>query len=675
MKLTKIIARNLQGSSFELDLRAINLLIGPNYVGKTTRANAVILLLIGYLPKLGKLPSATFGLCSGRELYVEGHFDDPATSRTLIMWRRWYLSGDKVKTEKHIPTQFEQAEGQQLAVMLNAEEYFSQSDRERAEYVFANVSGASMSTPGQILSRVHGALSEDQDLSQEAVKKITDDFAKMMEGEEEGNALFAGWTTQTFVDWAIESSATLEKEAKSAAAVFEKTVQGLAYLRTQDATSKSAATIAGERDAAAKELEEKVARREVLSQQALSARRAAMDRDTATKALAGKAEAEAKVARCTELVASITAEMEALPNVTKEDLDDDRAEEQDASNAVTRLGTKKEGVEIRISTLENERAGLGSQEKCPYCGATGGGWKALKEAEITSELAQVQQQHEALKEELVHAAHRLDRARQARTSRAALNAKRAEKRLALDNAQWAQTAAEKELATITAKQQVLDSIVVPVVDESAIDALGVEIDALRVKYAKADAELKATLGRENDLKRLAEAESAREEQVQYRSAAKAMSKLFQGERDSLVTAIFGPLIERANSLFGHLMLTPLAYHDGMIGTWRGGIFVTHRTLSGAEELLTFTAIQAALSSQCPIRITFIDEMGRFTLGTGVRVVNQIWKAITEKAVDQFIGIVAVDPNDAASFPVLNSYKLMVADHPEAQVIALNKEES
>ena len=80
MKFTQITARNLQGLSFTLDLATIQFLVGANFAGKSARTDAIRLLLLGFLPELGKRPQSTFEICSGRELVVSGTFDDGSTA-------------------------------------------------------------------------------------------------------------------------------------------------------------------------------------------------------------------------------------------------------------------------------------------------------------------------------------------------------------------------------------------------------------------------------------------------------------------------------------------------------------------------------------------------------------------------------------------------------------------
>ena len=67
MKITRVEAENLKGRSFAYDLSPQVAIVGENFSGKTSIIDAIRLALIGYIPELGKLPSATWQLSSGEQ--------------------------------------------------------------------------------------------------------------------------------------------------------------------------------------------------------------------------------------------------------------------------------------------------------------------------------------------------------------------------------------------------------------------------------------------------------------------------------------------------------------------------------------------------------------------------------------------------------------------------------
>lgn len=64
MKLTHLRATSFKGRDIDLPLTGAELLIGPNGSGKSAHLEAVMVALLGYLPKLGKTPGATMTLAA-----------------------------------------------------------------------------------------------------------------------------------------------------------------------------------------------------------------------------------------------------------------------------------------------------------------------------------------------------------------------------------------------------------------------------------------------------------------------------------------------------------------------------------------------------------------------------------------------------------------------------------
>src|SRR5579871_1461623 len=203
-RLTSITAKNFKGLSFTTQLSPATILVGANFAGKTARTDAIRLLLLGHLPELGKNNKDSMGLASGRDMAVEGTFEDGAT-----MSRAYRMKGDSVAQEKNVPQALEACE--QLAVMLNAESYFAMSDRARVDYVAKNCPGQAALTIEQIIDRVVRS-------SKTTLKWETDGHAR----------------AQEFVERHIEVATETAKTARAYAGKMESTVQGLAALRAGD---------------------------------------------------------------------------------------------------------------------------------------------------------------------------------------------------------------------------------------------------------------------------------------------------------------------------------------------------------------------------------------------------------------------------------------------------------
>lgn len=633
MKLVKVSARNLKGLTFELDLGSISFLVGSNFAGKTARTDAIRLLLLGYLPELGKLPSATFGLCSGRELVVEGEFSDGTK-----MTRRWFLKGDAVKSEMSGAPSMICDEGldNKFAVMLNAETYFALSERGRVDYVFANIPNLGADAqPSAILATVDEALALDKELDRDAAKRFGENFRTTLVVVEPATVE----SPQAFIEFAIEFSASAAKSSRVAAVTFEKTAQGLAHLRAAEVVDADLQSLDATRDRLARELEPLQTERA----RVIAAAEAARTNRSRREKLFGEIKARAafevqRDARARE-IKEWTVARDEIPSNIAELWDQLRAEERDAVNAKNDHERQLREAVAAIESNERELAEVNAKTKCPYCGAVGEGWKTLKSGEIESALAGLRAKRAQLEEHLVllrsHALTIATRANNARSMQQLRDGKEREIR----TAQTALDFVEKQIAVLDGKAEELARI--PAEDAKASEALEAAQAAINVKNAdlhEIERKRKAAIGRSHDLKRLAEAEQARDAARLDEVVAKAAAKLFREQQAKIVEAAFGPLLATANAIFGEILRTPLAYREGEIGTWREGTWVGHGTFSGTEKALAYAAIQAALSARCPVRVMLVDELARLDDANATLLVRAVASAVERKAIDQFVGI-------------------------------------
>lgn len=125
MKLKKISAQNIKGQSFDETLEPITIIAGANDSGKSARADAIRLGLLGYLPEHGKTAGATFALSSEAKMSVTLTGDAGTVKRT------WEEKGKSIKTT----TTGDEAFNVPL-VMLNSAEFFGKGDVARVAMLF-----------------------------------------------------------------------------------------------------------------------------------------------------------------------------------------------------------------------------------------------------------------------------------------------------------------------------------------------------------------------------------------------------------------------------------------------------------------------------------------------------------------------------------------------------------
>lgn len=613
----------------------MTVIIGENWAGKTARADAIRLLLVGYLPELGKTAAATWGLSSGREMRVEGIFD---TGETIM--RKWWISGDTVKSGFIVPPSLEQYAG--ISVMLNADDYFKKSDRERINYVFANIPmAAEQYSPIMIRESLRTLLSNPQGeeetvdhYKQEDVDKFLNELDERIEAG--GGELIP----QEFIESAIVQTAAIATRARDFVDQMQRTIQGLCYLRTQDqAGGASIASIEDQLALLTREITALTEKKGIFIGSYASIVNARERRKYLKKEIdcGAKISEEMENLR-TELIHAENhkriIEAPGLETLSKmnQDVELFRA-------AVVKSGENKKAAADRKFTRELELTELDGKTECPYCGATGEGWKKIRASELrllidddAAKIAIFEKTIADSQESFVKAGVNfvLAKDNQANADAASVEIHRITQ--AIDKHETAIVrlhTLKAEFEQLTPEDPMLQQQV-----EQLQESLNVKNQAL-VSLKEVHRKVMARAG---DLQRLAEAEKQRDEgQAELAIVILAAVELRKIQA-KMVEDAFVPLLQSANDLFGGMLRTPLAYRDGDIGTWRGGLWYTHKTFSGTEKALTYAAIQIALSAKAPFGIMILDELGRISETKMALVYARIVQALNKKWIGQFIGI-------------------------------------
>jgi hypothetical protein len=638
MKLKKISAVAIKGRTFTLDLDDRTLLHGDNFVGKSARADAIRLALLGYLPELGKTPRATFGLCSGREMSVEAWFDDGSR-----IFRRWYLKGDAVKTEELLPPAFD-GNAELVAVMMSAEVYFGKTENERVNYIFANVPGlAAEHSADAIRANFAQSLYEVEGLDSAAIDAV---LARLDEARRavESTPAFAGWTPQLFVDCLADFVAEEAKTTKQSVAVFEKTVQGLSHLRTTAAESAAAADIAAldaEHKTLTNELtalREEQARVRATQEQARASKRR---RDEISRELAVRPSQLAQRETRLNRIKAIEAELAALPEIPAAEVRALEEELRTLELSHRDFTRQTSDAANAINANERELAGLNLKTVCPYCGAAGEGWKKIKAAEITSTLDGLKAKRTQLGAAADTALKAIGGLRAKVDRQLANSHARRTKEQALAAERSAFEFVERTLAVLDEKQKQLDALPAATPD-AAVDTATEKAGKVSVRLAEIESVRRTHDGRKHELQRLAQSEEKRDEAAKGELVAKAAVKIVRELKAQLVEAAVKPILAIANGIFPDVLRHPLAYHDGEIGWWLDGAWVGHKTFSGTEKALAYAAIQTALSSRAPFRFMLLDELGVIRDANAQAFVDDVGRAIENGVLDQFVGVDIAD---------------------------------
>lgn len=637
-RLVSISARNLKGATFDLQLAPVTFIVGKNYVGKSARTDAIRLLLAGFLPELGKTNGATFGLSSGKILTVDGILASGVSPN-----RTWSAQGDSVRRVDNVGDSFGDAALSE--VMLNAESWFGLTETERVDWVFKNCNVASGFDRSKIEERVVNG--EDPAPSRKIWAKI---LAAVAAEESDGPL-----GINAFVSAALEAAGKVAKDAKVYAIQMDKTAAGLASLRASDVAPIDVAALESEIKAIEAEIE-------ILRNQAAGASakieeeaRYAQRRVVLTRETADKFKYEATLKTLRDVVESFAAtadklkkELEAMPAHDPQLLLDRRAEDRLAAAEWAALRADLVQVVSAIAKNEGDKTSIDDQKTCPYCGASGEGWKALKLAEVNSTLAGLRSKRETLEEAVSRAASKVDEIgrrikgiEEAVAARMVLMNKIQEADRSVAKAKSDVETSERFIAGFAVKEGELSAI--PAATPNLLENRQALIDALRDKQTKAGAlglDRRNALGRDHDKKRLAEAEKNRDDAKAEQIVATIVVDALKVVKAEMVAEAFKPLIEVANLFAGPLLKEPLVFNaeKSEIGSFISGVWVGHKTFSGVEKLIAYAAIQAAFASRAPVRVMILDELLRAEGDVLAKLIAQCKMAVRSRMIDNFVGI-------------------------------------
>lgn len=634
MRLKSISATNLKGKTFTYQLGAGTAIIGPNFAGKTAVIDAIVLLFKGYIPAVGKTAKATWELCSGPTMTVRGEFEGD-----VIQERSFWLDSGTVKSSLTMGG----AIGLDDIPLLDAEQYFGMTDRERTNYVFARIKLPDIYTADAIIAELEqisfeeGHSEQIQKAKSLQLKSIEIQFRdKSIQDALE--ALIETYKEQ-FTHWNRRS-----KETQGAV----KTLTEL-KLREKEASTDAISQLKSEMEKVQNELSGLVETKGRLTEQ-----RDQVSKNTTAihlleqKLAVPQVDFDATIERCDALIKEMSDAM------TRED---DKAANQ-------RLAASR-GVVERIAMLQaalgewretrarcqSRLESIGEMTCCPTCKAKAKGWKANVEAEITASLEAVSDKIKEGEKDL-------------RTSQASLQTFEkkilADEKRASDNrtrARAIEDAGRDRQQAVKAKEAAAQrrteletdlkekrGWVAPTM-ENGLD----EIESDRVRAATKLAGLRerhdAAFALQHDIRRAAEAQIEHRQAAAHVAVIKRIQSVLSDRKSTIVDDVFGALLETANRIFGSIFQTPLTLQNNTVGRWsHEGKFIPHRVFSGTEKKLAYIAIATALSSQAAIRIPMLDEFGTLDSDNQADVLAQLQRAVKEQLIDQYIVVGTTMPD-------------------------------
>ena len=123
-----------------------------------------------------------------------------------------------------------------------------------------------------------------------------------------------------------------------------------------------------------------------------------------------------------------------------------------------------------------------------------------------------------------------------------------------------------------------------------------------------------------------------------REVAKLALVAMTETQQKLVDAAYNGIVEKVNAFTYGILPAPLEYRDGEIGYIRDATWVSHKTFSGSEQMVTYAGLCVALCQSSPYKLVILDELGRMAASDKVCVLANMTTLIKRGDVDQFIGL-------------------------------------
>lgn len=669
-KIKSFGGRNISGRTFRHDLGRVTAFVGKNRVGKTTRANALLLALYGYVPGVPRQTAKVFeAFATSDTMEASALLDDGR-----VIGRAWRKRRDSVTLASS-----EEAEALSLpAVMIDANEYFALSANDRVRFLFEVASlPESLTVEAMRASIVKNAknikLETNTDRSERAIAEVVEFVGKFRIEPE---------PVQQWLAALVEEARLRKNNAAQNVKRLEATSAGQAQTASD---APAAPPDADEKlTQARKDLEAAVARETMLTQEvtelqrqwtelkpaaagavdvaALNERLRLLGVERIKHAAVGQPEDEKSAPRVStpEIDArlnNLSTEKTRLFALAGKPRPDGAPAGKLALDAGERWRNAQVGLRIAnadVDRLATELAATIEERCCSKCGQNVEELKrpmiaslelalgaarakqalaVTEEAEAKGEKARLDLAHQKIHEEQ----QGIDQAKAAFQRVSQEHADEQAKVNTMTREAWQSRqndylVAQQALARISEEESGIRVLLGAASTANAAaakakeDQARIEADGrakkLEVDAAKEDVRTKrsgvesweiyaSTLAAERQAAKaqatvVAEAEAIRA----GAEVLKQFHDMLLALQVELMTAAIGPIVADMNRFCGDLFDAPLSYRDGAFGMLRETGFVTYATFSGSEKALSYCALSLALAARAEIKLAVLDEMGR-----------------------------------------------------------------
>lgn len=661
MKIKSISATNLKGSSFTHSLADMTHFYGNNFVGKSTRVEALTLVLCHCVPGVATRPGDVLDLfASSNELKVFAEANDDG-SFAEANWARNKKGGVETLFEGSLSAP---------KLLFSTSEFLDLTPKERTRFLFSVLPPPPLDKVGPEaiithLKNVKGAPHT------EAHEKAVNEFCEQVRRSHAQSKEDAEYTVQAWLEALVDEIATTTKEKTVAAKTMRQTALGNASLR------KDAPLLAP--------VEEAKRKAQSAHTKAVTDEQSALNQFTAAermvqeaKALAAKLVNETLIRSAISAEEKIISEAKLIPGVgerpggktmlhsrptdTKE-----RAVLNAAEDKLAQAARDLQAATFDMKQLEDEIAIATQRTNCPTCGHDITDQQKKVVTGLRKKLKETTGKHVALSSVVAVAKGNVS------TVEAILK----ETQFAMEkwDADWNTLNQDNQTAITrwdvqhrcytSAQTRIL-------VAERSISEWKSKLSnntAAAEAWAKLPAQEKesaqceeayntAKVARVVALTTLTNAEQAYKEAIADAAASRtqqaaldkavaleAQAEIGQQLREMLHTLLqecvkqsIQPLLDLCNGLCRGILPGDLVFDEGEVKMTDAFGLHSHRTFSGTEKALTYAALSVGLAAQAPLKLLVLDELGRLDRRNKTKLAKRLHELLTKGILDQVITV-------------------------------------
>jgi hypothetical protein len=620
MKALSITGRNVKGRDFSYALEKVNVITGcDNFRGKTTILETIRVCLIGYLPRLGKQPSATMTLAGEdrQDMEMIMNFEND-----LVIKHTWKRKKDGATYDGEIP----QALATPIVLLDPNYDYFSKTAAERINSIMSRITFGEEFSDAAILERLQKIEVIPAALSQKASKEMLSLVQESIKNRSSTKELPQAWMESLTAKFTEEQKANKQfKDQQS------KQLQGI----------KATQPTVPPKDTS-KELQEKQNRLAIITAELTAG----------STLIATQNKNEARIAELTAIKNSTPedpaplrarlADLETTISTQKNILASGEIESgklrERRQKAVGNRNAKNEELESVKKQLDD----LAKALACPFCRSNAPGWSqivsdhlAAEIARISSETARLADEIKVIDQEGLKIKGRLDQIRQENQDRELTKGEWLHDLKIMDAAITAKQTAETELSIL---QKAVD-----LPDPNHLASLEAEKNTINLAITELTSKTNIfnQYASNNALMRSTESKMLEYQAFEefYKKAGAEMLAI----QKEFVTTAFGSLLEKALCVTHDILLAPLEFKNGDLGMMSKSGWVSHKVFSGAEESIAYAAFSVALAQTAPCKIVLIDEMDRIQQPRRKLLIDRMIELTDKGVIDQFVGVTS-DPS-------------------------------